>query len=110
MKKNVLFFIIVICFIAGCANDQASSMEEAKYVVLKLPDFKEFIQYLSVRAIGGPILDPTDPQINQSDPELAKKGTIFIHEIIYKTKEDKIKLVLMDDNRPPAIIATIEVK
>jgi hypothetical protein len=111
MKKLCVVVALLIIFsVAGsCANIQRSSMEEAQFVVRSLPDFKKEIQYFSVESWA--IAFPVFPGVYQSTPELIKGRTHrLIHVIIYKTKANDYKLLLLDDSRPPKIIATKQFK
>jgi hypothetical protein len=108
-KISIVLMLLAVVIITGCANSQSSSKEEAKYAVERLPDFQELVQYFSVESAGF-LLPATKPEIYQSDPKIADRYTIFIHEIIYKTKTGGFKLVLLDDGRPPSIVVTKDIK
>lgn len=113
MKKGKLIMLLLLLAfsIVGCGkNIQDSSAEEAKYVVLHLPDFKEFIQYFSIQSTGSNFSLVYLPQTYQSEPKLTEKNKEFVHQIIYKNKDEELTLVLMDDSRPPKIIATRKLK
>jgi len=111
MKKVSLFVVLLfVVAIVACANTQSSSIEEAKYTVEHQSDFQEIIQYFSVEAVGLPPIPANPPRIYKSDPEFVKQYTNFIHEIIYKTKSGSFKLVLLNDDKPPKIVATKEIK
>ena len=108
MKKIQIIIALsfMVMFTACGTNIQKSSMEEARYSIERLPDFQKLIQYFSVESNCFPWAPATTPTVYQSDPELAKERTAFIHGIIYKTKDENFKLVLLNDSRPPKIVAT----
>ena len=103
-KITSLFLVLVVIGIVGCGNTQYSSKEDALYQVINLPDFKETIQYFSVESTALGI--PVAPNIKEAIPEF--KGANFIHMIIYKTKEGKFKIVLLNDDRPSKIVGERE--
>lgn len=108
MKKTKLILAILIALsFTACSNGQRTSAPEAKYLVEHLPDFQELVQYASVQIIG---IFPGRPTIYESDPVLGDKGAKFIHQIIYRTKSGSFKLLFINDQRPPVIIATKEFK
>lgn len=106
MKKLRLILVVLFIFFAACSNRQLSSINEAKYIIEHSADFQEFVQYLSVESIG--ILS-ADPSIYKAEPSFGnQKNKEFVHVIIYKTKSNSFKLVLLNDNRPPEVIAIKE--
>lgn len=109
MKKVWFVVLLVAIFAGGCASNQDSSKEEAKFVVEKLPDFQELTLYLAVQVRS--TVDPAQkPRIKESEPALEDNNRAFIHEAVYKTKSGTYKIVFLDDSRPPKIIATREIK
>jgi PBP1b-binding outer membrane lipoprotein LpoB len=115
MKKlvTVVILLVVALVVGGCSSHQSSSKEEAKFVIQNLPDFQEFVQYLSVETTSNIDPYPTKPTVYQSAPLLQfqeGQGKGCVHEVIYKTKSGSFKLVLLKDDRPPKITATKEFK
>lgn len=108
--KLILVLGLVLLMITGCSNIQESSKDEAKFVVQNLPDFQEFVQYLSVKTAGNINPAPSAPTVHQSDPpmQFQKDDVSCVHEIIYKTKSGSFKLLLLNDNRPPKITSMKE--
>ncbi len=103
----VLLLVIVVAAVAGCSSLQNSSAEEAKFVVEHLSDFQGHAQYFSVESKASiASWSAEQPSIYKSEPPLQDGAEKFVHEIIYKTKSDGLKLVLLNDERPPKIIAT----
>jgi len=105
----VLLFIFIAAILASCGNKQASSIEEAMYVVEKLDNCQKVVQYISIRskALGF----PRYPAINESMPGIAELNEkIFVHEIIYQKKDKSFCWVFLNDNRPPEIVAKIDFK
>lgn len=110
MNKLFLLLLVVV-FIVGCGSFQDSSMEEAKFVVQKRSDFQEIIQYFSVRSTGiHVLLGWADmPSIRESDPGLVLEDK-FVHVIIYKAKNNNLKLLFLSDDRPPKVLFEKELK
>ena len=50
------------------------------------------------------------PQIRESEPFLLDGGKDFVHEIVYITNNNGLRVVFLDDNRPPKIIAARKLK
>lgn len=109
MRKSgyaLLILVLLFTVVTACSKQTDSSTEEARYVVQQMPDFKELIQYFSVRSgrcIGVPL---APPWIEYSDPKMEKNW--FVHAVIYKTKNNTFKLILLDDSRPPKIVTMKE--
>jgi hypothetical protein len=80
-------------------------MEEAMYVVAKQVDFQENIQYFSIDSGDQLGIVCEDPGLYQSSPKLGEPHVSIIHIIIYKNKNENYFLVLLDDSRPPQIVA-----
>lgn len=104
MKKRVILFVavlLVVPFLSSC-RDHHSSKEEALYVVRQCKDFEYVVQYFSVRSksIGWNL----DPQLDSSQPDIVANNKAVVHIVIYKIKSGGLKLVLLDDSRPPEII------
>lgn len=111
-KMKKLFPLVIILsavFLASCSSNQNSSEAEAKYFVEHLDDFQQFVQYFSVESKGN-ILSwaPDPPNVYKSEPALKDEGKNFVHEIIYKTKNGSFKFVVLNDDRPSKVIATVE--
>jgi hypothetical protein len=112
MKNKVLFFVLslALLFFYGCSkNPQASSKEEASFVIQHLPDFQEQIQYFSVESSGFIFIG--FPNILQSEPDLkSNRDDRLVHVFIYRTKASSFKLIFMNDERPPKILQSREFK
>ena len=105
----VLFLVGVAMLMSGCTNKQSSSMEEAKYVVEHQPDCEKVTNYLNISS-GSGLVPPDDPLLYRSDPKIAEGQLVVIHEIIYKKKGlPEFCLVLLDDEKPPKIVAKIDI-
>ncbi len=116
-KKNYLVVIVLLITVIivgfGCSNFQNSSMEEAKYVIEQLPEFKRHVQYFAISS-GRSFSIPSDPCIYKSLPELFREthgeGPDFVHMNIYENKNGLLCLALLNDSRPPKIIINKELK
>lgn len=107
--KNICLALVMLFALMGCTNGQDSSQSEAKYTVEHLDDFQEMVQYFSVASLS--LVEPRKPFVNKSDPALdLTKGNELIHVIVYKTKKETFKLVLLDDSRPSKVVAVKEFK
>jgi hypothetical protein len=99
----VAFFFLIIC--AGCH----SSMEEALYVIQKLPDFQETIQCFTASSDG--FINENPFLIEQMPKVVDNNGNYrFRYIAIYKTKNSSFKLVLLSDLRPPNVVVEKEFK
>ncbi len=109
MKKllNFVSACVLLLTFAGCTNPQKSSKEEAIFLIEHQSDFKEIVQYLSFEATG---IAPMCLSVKKTSPALNYKSTVFVHEVIYKTKDDSFKMVLISDTRPAKIVVTKEFK
>ena len=112
MKTAVI--ILTIFIFSGCSGWQNSSKEEACLVAQKLSDFKEIVQYFSVEKNTSyfPLPVTYTPLIGQSDPPLEIEGgkRSFVHVIIYRMIGGGYTLLLLDDSRPPKIVAARKLK
>ena len=111
VKMLILCISLLVTTSCTFTSRQETTVGDAQSVVASLPDFKRQLQYLSVEAalLSTHVLTPW-PRLYQSSPKLADDKTDFVHEIIYQTKSGGLKLVLLNDARPPKIVGGGDLK
>ncbi|MFC1612853.1 hypothetical protein ACFL23_00810 [Patescibacteria group bacterium] len=113
VKVCVCCSLFVIFIFSGCTNFQASNREETENVVKVLEDFKEIIQYISISSGNALVFFCKDPYVYESFPLIFRKSLNetekrFVHLIVYRSKDDSISILFLNDKHPPKIIARID--
>lgn len=104
MRK--ICILVLSCYlifaISGCGR---SSQAEAINIVQKLGDFKEIVQILTV---SGPLFS-VNVTVDESSLKQEKLSDMVCrHVIVYRTKNQKIRVATVDNARPPEITGLSE--
>jgi hypothetical protein len=98
MKDRIILAALLgsLLFFTAC---EPTSTEEAKYIIMVQPDFKEFIQYVKLNSGNQIFVEEAEPKV-----KLESEKCPLAHIFIYKTKDSQIALAVVSHFRPVKIV------
>jgi len=107
MRTKVLIVALFIVLAAGCGERPASrltgppSIEEAQFVVQKMPDYRRFIRCYRIECVKE---TPSFVDISPVSAQFPPAGFKLSHLCLYENSKWEIVSVFLSDGRPPKAV------